>query len=155
MEICIPHAVTKTKSNVPWMNRTIAEAIKKRNALFRTAKHTGKLSDRVKYTVKKNQVVAKLRNSKQSFFDELNSADPKSFWKTVRLLNNQQSSIPTLQHNGIAFETASNKKLLLFLQLFQQFLSPLTSSDATFDHNDLEPADCPREQKNLSLNCIL
>ena len=25
MEICIPHAVTKTKSNVPWMNRTIAE----------------------------------------------------------------------------------------------------------------------------------
>ena len=113
MEICIPHAVTKTKSNVPWMNRTIAEAIKKRNTLFRTAKRTGKLSDRVKYTVKRNQVVAMLRNSKQSFFDELNSADSKTFWKTVRLLNNQQSSVPTLQHNGIVIETASNKAAAL------------------------------------------
>ena len=32
-----------------------------------------------------------LRNSTQYFFDELNSVDSKTFWKTVRFLNNQQS----------------------------------------------------------------
>ena len=134
--------------NIRFIHHTIAEAIKKRNTLFRTAKRTGKLSDRVKYTVKRNQVVAMLRNSKQSFFDELNSADSKTFWKTVRLLNNQQSSVPTLQHNGIAIETASNKAAVLnnfFYSCFNHSFSPLTSSDTTFDHNDLEPADCPKE----------
>ena len=44
MEISIPHAVAKVRKNVPWMNRTIADAIRKRNTQFRTSKRTGKLA---------------------------------------------------------------------------------------------------------------
>ena len=40
-----------------------------------------------------------LRRSKQAFFDKLNSADTKTFWRAVRVLNHQQTSLPTLNHN--------------------------------------------------------
>ena len=79
---------------------TSLEAIKKRNALFHKAKRTGKQSDREKFNVQRNQVVVLLRKSKQSFFNRLNDADAKTFWKTMRYLNNQLTSIPTLQHNA-------------------------------------------------------
>ena len=49
-----------------------------------------------------------LRESKQLFSDWLNNADSKTFWKTV-LLNGKQTSIPTLQHDGITIESAANK----------------------------------------------
>ena len=59
------------------MTRTISEAIKKRNALFRTAKCTGKQSDREKFNIQRNQVVVLLRKSKQSLMMRM----PKPFGK--------------------------------------------------------------------------
>ena len=58
MELCIPHPVVKTKQDVPWMTRTISEAIKKRNALFRKAKRTGKQSDREKFNIQRSSTIA-------------------------------------------------------------------------------------------------
>ena len=75
--------------------------------LFRAAKHSGRPLDRAKYKLKGNEVTAILRKSKQSF-DKLNSADAKMFWKTVRLLNNQQSSIPVLQFSGTTTESSTD-----------------------------------------------
>ena len=49
---------------------SIVNAIKKRDALFRIAKLTGKSTDRVKYTTKKKQVTDMLRESKQLFFNQ-------------------------------------------------------------------------------------
>ena len=106
MEICIPNAIVRVKKNVPWMNRDISVAIKQRNKLFQLAKRSGKASDHVKYKLKRNHVVTMLRTSKQLFFNKLNDADSKTFWKTVRLLNHQQTSIPTLHHNGTAIESS-------------------------------------------------
>ena len=40
MEMCIPHAMIKFTKNVPWMNSAIGKAIKKRDSLFRIAKHS-------------------------------------------------------------------------------------------------------------------
>ena len=40
MQICIPRARVKTKTNVPWMNQTIRKAIKKRDSLFCVVKRT-------------------------------------------------------------------------------------------------------------------
>ena len=98
MELCIPHSTAKIRRNLPWLSKGIFNGIKKRDALFRTAKVTGKLCDREKYNQKRNQVVSMLRESKQSFFDNnINQTDAKMFWKTVRILNRDySSSIPTL-----------------------------------------------------------
>lgn len=70
MEICIPHTAAKVKKGLPWINKKILNAIKKRDALFRTAKITGKPTDRDKYNQKRNQVVRMLRDGKQLFFDQ-------------------------------------------------------------------------------------
>ena len=56
MESCIPNAMLKLKRNVPWMNRAIADAIKRRNALFRAAKCSGQPLDRAKYNLKRNEL---------------------------------------------------------------------------------------------------
>ena len=109
MEICIPSATVKVKRNVPWMNKDISVGIKQRNKLFQTAKRSGKSSDRTKYNRKRNQVVKILRTSKQLFFNRLNTADSKTFWRTVRLLNHQNTSIPTLHDNGTEIESSETK----------------------------------------------
>ena len=52
--ICIPSVKAKTRNNVPWMNHSIAKAIKQRDVLFRT---TYQLSDLKKYKLQRNKVV--------------------------------------------------------------------------------------------------
>ena len=149
MEICIPHAVLKLKRNVPWMNRAIADAIKQRNVLFHTAKRSGRPLDRAKYNLKRNKVTTMLRNSKQSFFDRLNSADAKSFWKSIKLLNNQQSSVPVLQFNGTTAQSSTDKADALnnyFYSCFNHSCPPLSNSvDNDYVLEDLPPNECPTD----------
>ena len=67
---------------MPWINKK--NAIKKRDALFWTAKATGKPTDRAKYNQKRNHVVRMLRDEKQLFFDQrLNNVDAETFRKTI------------------------------------------------------------------------
>ena len=56
-----------------------------------------------------------LRDSKQTFFDQhLNDVDTKTFWKTVRLLNQTNSSrIPTLLDGTKSVETSKDKATTL------------------------------------------
>ena len=102
---------SKVKNNLPWINKKILNALKKRDALFRTAKSTGKSIDRSKYNQKRNLVVRMIRESKQIFFNQqLNNVDSKTFWKTVRLLNQDFSSqIPTLLDGTKTIETSLGK----------------------------------------------
>ena len=68
MELCVPHSIVKVRKNPPWINKQVLNAIKKRDILFCTTKLTGKLSDRTKYNIKRNQLVGMIKESKQSFF---------------------------------------------------------------------------------------
>jgi len=112
MDICIPNGEIKTKRNPPWIDKGVISAIRKRNTLFRTAKRTGKSSDFAKYKAKRNQVVQILRASKHAFFNQhLNNADAKTFWKMVRFLNGNYSSILTLlDSEGSATVKSSSAK---------------------------------------------
>ena len=105
------------------MNEEILSAIRKRDILFRAAKSSGKPTDKLKYTRARNQVVTMVRRSKQSYFnDHLNNADVKTFWKTVRLLNCNTSSIPTLTDGNHSAETSMAKATTLnnfFLHMLQ------------------------------------
>lgn len=74
MEICIPHAMIKCRENIPWMNSTISKEIKKRDSFFHAATRSGKPTDRIKYNSQRNKVVSMIRQSKQSFFDKMDSA---------------------------------------------------------------------------------
>ena len=134
MEICIPSGKAKIKNNVPWMNHIITKAIKQRDTLFRTAKRTW-LSDLKKYKLQRNKVVSMLRSSKQLFFDKLSNSDQKTFWKTVQLLNNKQSSIHSLQSNGNTIVSSSGKAELLnnfFFGCFNRQADACFKEDSSF-----------------------
>ena len=120
MEMCIPHAVIKFTKNVPWMNSAIGNAIKKRVSLFLIAKRSSKPTDRIKYNIQQNKV-SMIRQSKQSFFDKMNTADSSNFWKFVHRLNQQQSLIPTLQSNGVSVKTRVNKATVLNNYFYNRF----------------------------------
>ena len=80
MKLCIPHTMVKVNRNLPWINKKIIRAIKKRGTLFRTAKLTGTSTDQTKYSEKRNQVTSMLRESKRVFFNQqLNNVDAKTF----------------------------------------------------------------------------
>ena len=86
-----------------------------------------------------------LRKSKQFFFDKLNCADAKMFWKTVRLLNNQQSSVPMLQFNGTTAESSTDKADVLnnyFYGCFNHNTPPLSDSVTDYAFEDLHPNKC-------------
>ena len=146
MELCIPHTIAKTKKNLPWINKEILNAIKKRDALFRIAKTSGNPADHIKYNQKRNQVVCMLRNGKQSFFNQqLNDVDTKTFWKTIRLLNQDYSSrIPTLLDGTKSIESILEKATMLnnyFYTCFNHRQPPLLDPP----ENVLLPDDCPSE----------
>ena len=61
MESCIPKAVLPTRHNIPWLNKEIVHAIRKRNLYFRRARKSGNRDDQEKFKQLRNKVVAKLR----------------------------------------------------------------------------------------------
>ena len=145
MELCIPHTVANVKRNPPWITKNVLNAIKKRDKLFRTAKSTGNPADCVKYNRKRNEVVSMLRECKQSFFNlQLNDADAKTFWKTVRSLKQTSSStIPTLHDGDKTARTSLDKaNTLNIFFCFNHTQPPLCDNDQDFS---LCPSECPDE----------
>ena len=41
-----------------------------------------------------------MRCAKAEYFRRLNPSNSKQFWKSLKYLNKQSSSVPTLNHNG-------------------------------------------------------
>ena len=75
-----------------------------------------------------------IRNAKSSYFKNLNPRNKKQFWKAVKYLNKQQSSIPTLHYHDTAAESDSEKASLLnecFSACFNRDIPPLSPADDT------------------------
>ena len=94
MRECIPTAVLPSQCNLPWLNSSIKLAMRKRDRLFR------KFGYCAKFRSARNQVTAMLRKAKLQYFKNLNPSNPKQFWKTVKLVNKKQSTIPNLVCDG-------------------------------------------------------
>ena len=94
----------------------------------------------------RNKVVKMILNAKSSYFKNLNPRNKKQFWKAVKCLNKQQSTIPTLHHQGTAAESDSEKASLLnecFSACFKRDTTPLSS--ANDDHHTVHFSPCPDE----------
>ena len=146
MQMCVPRATVKVKTSVPWMNQAIRKAMKKRDSLFRVAKRSSDPTHWSKYKHQRNYVVKLLRKSKQDFFQQLNTRDAKTFWKTVRILNRQESSIPALEVNNTIIDTGLDKARALnnfFYSCFNH--NHPTIQETTLDYQLLSSIDCPSE----------
>ena len=146
MEVCIPYALVKTKKDVPWFSKEITQAVRKRNLLHRRAKVTKSAENEAKYHTMQNKVVSLLHKSKQSYFDKLNQADNREFWKIMKQLNNT-STTPTLQTSSTTAHSSVDKANTLnnfFHSCFNQNCPPLTQCSHNFER-EMSPDDCPEQ----------
>ena len=122
-EISIPNKIiTVRPTDPPWITCYIKRIIQKRKLAFRQHKKTNNIHYWNKYKTLRNKVITKLRESKQSYHDNLDQllysgeCNSKTFWKTskqILKLGRVSASIPTLHHNGIYAESDHEKANLL------------------------------------------
>lgn len=142
MHECIPQSTLRTRRNLPWLTKPIIQAIRRRNALFRAHKRAKSTSAYQQYRAARNRVVAMLRLSKTKFFRDLKSQGLKAFWKSMKLLNNQVCSIPTLSSNDIAVSDNHDKAALLnsfFHSCFNDKCPPLTDAPSSLQSAAFPP----------------
>ena len=133
MSTCIPHQSLRRRRNVPWLTMNIIWHIRMRNATFQAARKSSKPAQHSKYRKLRNKVVKMMRNAKSSYFKNLNPRNRKQFWKAVKYLNKQQSTIPTLSYHDATAESDSEKASLLnefFSTCFNRDIPPLSPADA-------------------------
>ena len=85
-----------------------------------------------------NKVTSILKNSKQSFFARnINSGNKKQFWKTMKYLRKEQSTIPTLQLGDRCADNDLDKANMLnnhFSNCFNTSLPPLSGPYESAEH---------------------
>ena len=146
MSTCIPQQSLKRRRNVPWLTKHIIRHIRMRNAAFQAARGSAKPAQYSKFRKLRNKVLKMIRNAKSSYFKNLNPRNKKRFWKAVKYLNKQQSSIPTLHYHDTAAESDSEKASLLnecFSACFNRDIPPLSPADD--DHYTVHFSPCPDE----------
>ena len=119
------------------------QAIRRRNALYNVHKQFKSTSVYQKYQAARNRVTAMLQLSKAKYFHKLRSQNSKDFWKSIKLLNKQDCSIPTLLSNGVEVSDNSEKASLLntfFYDCFNNKSPPLLDSPPPLR---LPVPDCP------------
>ena len=145
MEQCIPKATLGSRRNLPWLTKNISSAIRKRNYLFKRAKSSGRHDHVEKYKRMRNRVTTMLRNGKKLFFQNLNPHNNKQFWKAMKYLRKQSSSIPNLSYNNVVSTMDQEKANMLNDYFSKCFNRALPSLQATDCLNYPLADDCPDE----------
>jgi len=136
MEECIPRKVLPPRRNLPCLNKGIIQSIRRRNNLFKRAKNSPK--DIGSYKRARNRVISQLRNAKRDYFRKLNPSNPKQFWKSVKILNKQNSSIPVQSKDSNVYSTDQEKADVLnsfFCKNFNYSISPITPLDSSYEND--------------------
>ena len=121
-ESCIPNkTVTIRPSDPPWITTFIRRYIRKRKRAYRTARLTNEDRHWTTFRQLRNKVTAMIRDSKksykQSLSDKLKSGtlSSKQWWSVLKafLSQNNSSSIPPLEKDGIVYSDETEKANLL------------------------------------------
>ena len=88
----------------------------------------------------RNTVTSMIRKSQRAYFNTLSSTNKKQFWKAIKCLSKQKSTIPTLMLNDVSVSTNSAKAKMLndFSSCFNPAVPPLLES-----LNDCPSNHCP------------
>jgi hypothetical protein len=130
----------KARNNLPWLTKPVVQAMRKRNSCFRAAKRSNDEESWNKYKCIRNKVVALLRRGKREYFYNLQFSTTKEFWKAVKVINKQDSNIPTLWDDDTPVTSSSGKADLLnqyFHHCFNRSFPPLKNP------TPLDPTSCP------------
>ena len=103
--------------NLPWINRSIKSHMKKRKKLYNTAKQLNTEEAWVNYRKSRNEVNNMLKAAHEEYrsriLDTSFSGHKRQFWKYIRTMKKNTSSIPTLISNGFILTNAKDKATVL------------------------------------------
>jgi len=74
----------------------------------------------------------------RDYFRKLNHSNPKQFWKSVNILNKQNSSIPVLSQDSNMYSTDQEMADALnsfFCKSFNESISPITPLDSNYEND--------------------
>ena len=136
------------------MTHAIKQAMCKRKALFQKAKSTGNPQDLAIYKQQRNCVLSLLCESKQAFFNNLDIANAKEFWKAVKILETKNTMFPTMISNSTTQADTSQGKAYLLNNFFYSCYnhscpSLALSSPVPNLQTNLDPSNFP-ESLNFS-----
>ncbi|KAK3098188.1 hypothetical protein FSP39_017040 [Pinctada imbricata] len=122
-EECIPNKIITVRQNeLPWVDSHIRRLIRRRNRYRKKAKRINSEYLWNKFKIIRNQVVNKLRNAKNNYYENIclklksNKFGTKEWWKLSKQLSNPSTkqSIPTLLTDyGTAVHDDTDKANLL------------------------------------------
>ena len=130
------------------IRKNLIRAMRNRNYFFRRAKRSRLSTHFQQYRNMRNKTVTMLRNAKKAYFNNLTMADKKTFWKTMKYVHKEQSTVPPLSHNGTTVQGDTGKANMLntfFSECFNTVLPPLSERDRTSQHLRQPPDECPDE----------
>jgi len=104
------------------------------------ARKSGRPEHETKYKQIRNKVVSTLRKKKSEFFNNL-KPNSKEFWRAVKVVQKQQSSIPTLSGNITDDKEKANVLNAHFSKCFNSAVPPLCADDIPY----CNPDECPEE----------
>ena len=117
------------KTNLPWLTSDLKRLYSPGYSL---REHASQVTGRSSYKKKRNKAANLLKRSKVMFFSRANPSDPKSFWKTVKVVQKKESQIPFLMStNGDVISDNIAKDNLLnnfFCSCFNHKVPSLSST---------------------------
>ncbi len=138
MEQCIPKKILPPKRrNRPWLNKSIIQSIRRKNAAYKRAKASNCPILTARYRHIRNKVSSKLRQAKIQYFSNINPSHAKQFWKSVKALGKQEPSVSSLMHNGTTCLTDEQKANALnefFCSCFNTSSQPINSTTLDSNH---------------------
>ena len=107
IDMHVPYKITKAKSHLPWLSRTIKRHMRKRDKLLKKARHSRENSDWSAYRKQRNKVVNLMKSSYNDYIFNIIggslSSNPKRFWSHLKMARTENIEIPTLKENGIHY----------------------------------------------------
>ena len=144
METCIPQAVLKARKNLPWLTKSVIQAMWKRNLLFNATKRSNSPSDWERYKCIRNKVVAMLRQNKKQ-----NSGRQLLSWSTSRTPQFLLSGMAVLQSPQMmprpSFSTLTSMSVSITRSFRSMILPQLTLKTVLLPHF---------AQRNKSWSCF-
>ena len=107
IDMHVPYKITKAKSHLPWLSRTIKRHMRKRDKLLKKARHSRENSDWSAYRKQRSKVVNSMKSSYNDYIFNIIggslSSNPKRFWSHLKRARTENIEIPTLKENGIHY----------------------------------------------------
>ena len=120
------------------LTKQLNQATKKKKVLFKRAKQTGHRADYEKYKRFRNKL---MRESKQKYLKGLKFLNKKQFWKAVKNLNQQKTSIPTLSSEHGTNATPNHEKTEMLNNFSSNCFNHSAPPLSFTDHDDLDAVE--------------